>query len=231
MVNKFLLLTLMLICKFGYAQYDNTYLKIINSKNLFKKVKGTFFDKVKLDTINGENVNYMYQFSDSLYIEVWFPFDTNSSKCNYFSISHQQINIEGLFDNDFACELEIASLSVYKTEFYNKKYLLVTGINSGSGDYTTSVICNLFDIANHKKIIYYPLWSKYGGTSCFGDFNNNGKLDFLKVRNYQGSRSTYIVTIMELTNDSFINIDEAKYFLIVKKQSNDSFKVIKKKWF
>lgn len=56
--------------------------------------------------------------------------------------------------------------------FKNKKYLLFL---IGDGMWW---IHHLFDITDESNIKYYILNSIYGLEECYGDFNNDGKLDF-----------------------------------------------------
>lgn len=231
-MKKLLLITFLLASTLSYGQFDKAFSSIPRKVDVFKPISGAFTASAS-ENVNGNKFNYKYSFSDkSLSIDIVLPKSSEQSNdaCDYFVVMGNKITYKGLFEEDFACDMDITSLKVYKGVYGNKQYVLITGINSGSGSFTTTIVCHLFDVTNPKSVKYYPLWSKYGGTSCFGDFNTDNQLDFLKVRNYKGSQTNLKVTLMTLKDGKFIAVDEANHYMIGQYQRGKGIKVTEKKW-
>lgn len=231
-MKKILIAVLILFATKVYAQYNNFYDKIIKSKLIFKTLPGSFIaEKYKLFISTGDStlLPYGYIFSDtSIKIEYYNPINNADSGCSYFVVNDQRINLKDHFRDNFACDLDMTSFKVYKGEYKGHKYILLTCINNGSGSSTSDVICNLFDVTYSKKITYYPLWSKYGSASSFGDFNNDGHLDFLQSR-IQGHNYLLKLTLLSLKNGKFFPYNRSYYILI--KKNNQNLEIVKKCWF
>jgi hypothetical protein len=198
-----------------------------NAKNCFKPLKGSFFDNVLSKEVNGEKVNYMYIFSNkSIELKYILPqIDSISDSCDYFLLFNKKFSPSAYIHDLPACELDINSFKLFKGEFNKRSYILLTAINNGSGKSTTLVFCLLFDITNHQEVKFFPLWSKYGGTSCFGDFNNDGKLDFLKAKEENNQLK---IILMTLDGEEFRKYDDKHY--IIAKKSKSGVRIIKKNW-
>lgn len=229
-VNIFKLLTLFLLqlCTlYGYSQYDNVYNRIQKQSSFFRLVKGSFFDIVSSKNVDGERVNYMYTFSDKSIKMSYVLSQANSisDSCDYFLLFNKKFCPSEYIHDLPACELDINSFRLFKGVYNKHTYLLLTAINNGSGKSSTFVFCFLFDITDYNAIISYPLWSKYGGTSCFGDFNNDGKLDFLKVREKNDQLN---MSIMMLDGDKFREYDDMHY--IVAQKTKAGIRIIKMNW-
>jgi hypothetical protein len=233
-MREIITFVLFFIGNYSYAQYDNFFNSIISPKCIFKPLKGEFVQgESKIIVKNGEKlpVTYSYQFNNKfIQLDFFYPKSAKDGSCSYFKIEGTRINLKSHFEEDFACDLDVTSFNVYQGSFRGRNYLLLTCINNGSGSSTTSVVCNLFDITDRKSIKYYPLWSKYGSSACFGDFNKDGILDFLKIRYFNGKRDNLRIDLTSLQKDSFIVPKDKNFFLILK-LDNDSVKILKKNWF
>ena len=189
----------------SYAQ-SNYYKSVVKAVPVFKVVNGSFIaGDYKTAKANGDNkkVPYKYSFSmPGIKLEYCYPQTTSDGSCSYFIINNQRIDIKGKYESDFACDLDISSFNVYQGSFKGHKYVLLTCTNTGSGSSSSSVICNLFDVTNKGAIRYYPLWSKYGSQFSFGDYNKDGKLDFLQSR-IQGTNDVLRITLLTLKADKF----------------------------
>jgi len=235
-MRKISILVIFLIIKLScFGQYENFTNQIIPHKNLFKKIFGDF-NPVTFETIQTsdgiQKVPYGFKFnSTETSIEYYRSkqAELNDSSCSKFIILGSIFFIKGHFINDFACDMDISSLNVYFGSFNNQKYILITGINCGSGSSTTTIILNLFNVTNKNHIIYYPLWSKYGGLSSFGDFNGDGCLDFFEVRNFK-EQFFYKGTVMSLKEGKFLPFHQNNYFIIFKYDGN-SIITLTKNWF
>ncbi len=140
--------------------------------------------------------------------------------------------MKGEFENDLlACNLDVTSFEIFRFTFGRKEYLLIKSIKAGSGEVTTYIIFHLFDITNLKKIEYYPLWSKYGSISCFGDFNHDGKLDFLRIRDNwkETGKNTYKANLETLDTYKlkFISNTPNEFIIFEKTYSINNNLVIK----
>jgi hypothetical protein len=151
--------------------------------------------------------------------------------CGIFEISGKKFPLNENFDDQFACDLDLttpSSYKIYKFVFKEKKYYALECITNGSR--TSFILIHLFDVTDNKNIIYYPLWSRYGSIKCLGDFNKDGVLDFLKIRNnekYTGT-DTFISTLMSLaTNEhKFKDILESKEWVFKRVyHRNNTFRV------
>jgi hypothetical protein len=231
-----MLLSLLLFLNNTKAQ-EFDIAKFIFRKNLtFEPVPGVFCPKI-FENINdrygARKVAYGFEFANkSFNIKYYLPQQStlNDSSCGYFVVFNQKIKMINSFEEDFACDLDVNSLKVYQFEFKGKNYLVITGIIQGSGNRTSDIVCNLFDITDRTNILYYPLWSKFGGISCFSDFNKDGYLDFLKVRTFR-KYDTLKITMMSLKNGRFESYQDNNHFIILKLSEKYKVKVLKKIWF
>lgn len=234
------ILFFMLISSQVFAQSEEVVNQIPDKKYkpIFKPILGEFtVNHVEKIKVNDEykKLNYGFKF-DSKKIDVQFhyPEKDSDNSCSYFVIFQKRINLIGKFENDFACDLDVNSFELYKGEFKNKNYLLLTCINNGSGGFATTIIFHLFDITNKNNIKYYPLWSRYGSINCFGDFNSDGVLDFLKIRNNekQTGTDTFKTTLMTLDSlhTIFKDLPQSKHWYFKKiytKKNRIRIKMIK----
>lgn len=231
-MKKLICLSLCLSAIQTYAQqYNDYYRSIVNAPTIFKIVNGSFkASDFKVGKVNEviKNVPYKYSFDVlGVKLQYCYPKVGSDSACSYFIVNNQRIEIKGKFEGDFACDLDISSFHVYQGTFKGRRYILLTCTNTGSGSSTSSVICNLFDLTNLRAIKYYPLWSKYGSKFSFGDFNKDGKLDFLQSR-IQGENEVLRISLLTLNAGKFKN--EVDKYIIVK-QTKSSLKVIEQHWF
>lgn len=221
---------------FGQYNIPETILKR-KIKPIFHIISGSFEStKSTYAIVNGEKrkQNTEFKFSNSkINLSFSYPKTSSDSSCNYFILFGNKISLHNKFEQNFTCDLDINSFQVYVSEFNNRKYLLLNGINAGSGDFATTIIFLLFDITDKLKIKFYPLWSKYGSINCLDDFNRDGKLDFLKIRNNEtktGS-NTFKVSFMSVDNVRFQFEDSLIKTWIIKRSYNQNneikFKVLK----
>lgn len=84
-------------------------------------------------------------------------------------------------------------------------------------------------------MIHYALWSVYGSHLSFGDYNNDGNLDFLETRYEQNAKddNTFRLNLKTLSRDrkTFQSFD-SKYIIFHQEYTENSPKitVIEKKW-
>lgn len=217
------------------AQYGNYYKHIVKAVPFFKFLTSTqtgdYFLPIQPKGYKiGDPVRHSFNLH-GLQLKYCYPESASDSGCGYFIFNKQRFNLRGRFEYNFACELDEASFDVYQGSFNGHKYILLTCINNGSNTYAMTVICNLFDITNKKAIKYYPLWSMFGSEFSFGDFNNDGKLDFLQSRyeaHYQGDYDILKLTLLTLKNGKFKS-DNNKYITV--RRTGNSLKVLNRKWF
>ncbi len=217
------------------AQYEKTF-SAIGEKSFFKEEK-IIVNTVMSDTslVDNKKIVTPYMFlikGQAGAIEYVYakPKELTDSSCGYFNIASSKFSLKGKYENDFACDIDVYSLKMFSGTFRSKRYILLTGINNGSGSSTTSIICLLFDITNPKKIKFYPLWSKYGSEFCFQDFNNDGVLDFLKVKQLKDMTDYKILKLelMTLKGSEFMPY-KPKDKYIIGEYRDGQFKVTSKK--
>lgn len=216
-------LIILIVCLFAfkknYSQYNFIVDKLFGKQDSLKflKIEGNFTIEAT-DKSENEKLK-IYDFKNKENIQLKYYNANEQGLCDAFSIFNKKISMKGSFEDDrIACNLDISSFEIYKFCFHNKKYLLIQSIRLGSGTATSLIIFHLFDITNLNSIKYYPLWSMYGSTSCFADFNHDGKLDFLNIRdNWKSTGSnTFKATISKIDETSKLNPDEGKYAIFKK---------------
>lgn len=233
---KKIILLIFAISYNSFGQFGNLYKSVIKTYNspLFSIIEGKFVSTERKSSIINEKVQKIitgYKFDRSIDLQFYYPKTAADSSCSYFVLNQQKIKITGRFENNFACDLDVSSFQVFKGNLGSKKYILLKSINSGSGSFATTIVFHLFDVTKKSRVIYYPLWSRYGSINCFGDFDKDGTLDFIKIRNnekYTGSNTfrANLMSIDKLHND-FKDIPNTKEWIFERtytKDSNISFK-------
>lgn len=196
-------------CISALGQYDF----IINSLNIHSQViprllDGYFYLRSEVHEEN--EINY-YDFSNAKYDFCYYPKQTGID-CGYFILNGELIVLKDKYPNDLGCDLDYGSFELSEINLGDKQYLIITGIRYGSGTTTRHVYCILIDLAQSIRVKYFPLWSLYGSKRCFGDFNADGKIDFLEIRYDPHYRNPDIfrLTFSTLEHDVFVK-DESKY--------------------
>ena len=222
---KMILFAIVILCaNIAFSQYQDVY-REIGTRSIFRILPASLSVQASDTLDKGDPSQRVVAYSYKLAAGNWivhytYPKESqySDSSCGHFSINNQEFFLAGNFQDNFACDYDINSAKLYTGSFNGRKYLLLTGINSGSGEMTTNILCLLFDITNPKAIKFYPLWSKYGSQNCFQDFNKDGNLDFISVRHLKNSSDTYElkVQLMTLTKQGFVIIDEQNKYIIGK---------------
>ena len=110
----------------------------------------------------------------------------------------------------------------------------MTCIRYGSGTTTRNVYCNLFDITDPLEVQFFPLWSIYGSSHCFGDYNADGKIDFLEIRYDPEAKSTDIFKLTLTTLDmKEFRREEDKYIIFRREYQREDIPriiTIEKNW-
>lgn len=187
------------------AQYDFVAKKIIPNGHLkIKTLKNKF--------ITNQRSNIYY----SKLSNPKFPLEyIDDGNCGKFVIKNKTFPLKDFFETELACDLDLTAYKVYQFRFKRHQYYALECINKGSR--TSFILIHLFEVGK-QSIYYYPLWSRYGSINCIGDFNKDGNLDFLKIRNNedQTGKDTFKATIMSLNHSQHIfkdlNNSEAWYF-------------------
>lgn len=174
----------------SYAQYGFVAKKLAP----FGSIK-----PIKLNAIfiNTKESNIYYSKLSSLEFPLIYKYDGD---CGKFELRGKTFNLSDSYENRLACDLDLTIpniFKVYKFIFRGQTYFALECINNGSR--TSFILIHLFKI-NKDKIEYYPLWSRYGSIKCLGDFNNDGVLDFLKIRNNEKhtGEDTFKANLMSL---------------------------------
>lgn len=215
------------------AQEINIYRSLTGNNNLFKPVHMSLIaDMFENSTRNGKETKVPYAFSlRNNYCDIKYCFSApskmNDTSCGYFLLYGNRIDLKGKFEKNFACDLDPSSFQLYSSTYNKRRYLLLKATNSGSGGYSSMLTINLFDITDPMKIQYFPLWSKYGGSFCLGDFDHSGTLKFLRAREY-GNRNQLRISLLELKGKQFVPYN--RYYADAKMNSSGSLIVVDKHW-
>ena len=133
------------------------------------------------ETVNGQKVTF-FELSNSLVDLCYYPKSKNL-ECGYLTINDKPFEVKGNYPHQsWGCDLDENSFELAKFDLGSSSYIILTAINWGSGRSTRIVFCHLFDITDMENIEHFSLWSMYGSSHCFGDYNNDGKIDFLQIR-------------------------------------------------
>jgi hypothetical protein len=223
-----ILSALLLICSFSVnAQYDVYIKSLLKEPEIVpNKIPGEFVMKRVFDKDS-------YEFSNLGFQIVYYPPDVD---CGHFSIEGKQYLQKGRYkeSQEFGCDLDAQSMETFEVTVGSRNYLLITSIALTSGKGTRVVFCQLFDVTDKKKVIYFPLWSLYGSHLSFGDYNNDGRLDFLETRYEVGAKddNTFRVVLKTLDDRQCFQTVKAKYIVFHQEYTDDQPKisVIEKSW-
>jgi hypothetical protein len=236
MMNKIVKTLCFILISFKcYCQYDFVIdaLSIKRSKIKMNELEGTFENI----SSSGFNDTRRYKF-DNQKIDLTFIENNYSGECDSFKLFGKKVGIQGKFGRIMnVCSLDVTSFQVFKFTFNNRKYILIESIENASGTSTSYIIFHLFDVTHKNNILYFPAWSVYGSKSCFADFDNDGKLDFLTIRAVKTGvdDGIYNATLssIDYRDKKFKPTDDDKYILFRRtynSKNNMVIKVLKKHW-
>ncbi|NJO24540.1 MAG: hypothetical protein HC867_00320 [Bacteroidia bacterium] len=219
-----------LVCSTSFGQYDTIIKSLVETpSNCPQRLNGSF--KKNKEIQSGEKIEY-YKFSKSKTDFCYYPKQANIN-CGYFRLFGKVFALNDKFENNLSCDFDYGSFELYRYSLNKRNYLILNAIRYGSGTTTRFVYCNLFDITNKDSIIYYPLASIYGSGFSFGDYNNDGRLDFLQIEYDKSSKSVDdFVMKMRTLNESnqVFDLVEGKYITFSRQYRNDnSFVILKTK--
>jgi len=173
-------------------------------------------------TSNNERENYKYTYRDD---SLEISYMTSVDSCDFFIIKGKRFMPSDIIKELSVCELDITSFEIYKGHFKDKNYILLIGNNNGSGKSVSNKLCFLLDISDKEQIKVHNLWSKFGDASCFEDFNNDGVLDFLKIR---AKDDILVFSLMTLKPEGFIDIEN--YQITTRYKDGFEFEIIESNW-
>jgi len=187
-------------------------------------------DRVEGEFIKGFGIgkgDLYYTFSSADFpITYYQPFNG----CGYFKLFGKNYILENRFNIEkFGCEMDELTFKVFHLRIATRNYFLVTSIAESNGRGTRNVFCELFDVTDPRDVLFYPLWSLYGSRYYFGDYNGDGKLDFLEVR-YDRTKlrddDTFKIQLQTLSGDwkTFTDVD-GKYITFHQDFISNSFKL------
>lgn len=130
--------------------------------------------------LNGSG--YKCTFSNPLFPFTYYS-PTETIDCGYFELFSQSYPIKGKYSEwqKFGCNLDVTTLRAFKLKIQDSEYVIITSIAESNGKGTRDVFLQLFDVSRNQPITH-PLWSIYASHLSFGDYNNDGRLDFLETR-------------------------------------------------
>jgi hypothetical protein len=159
---------------------------------------------------NVDDKHYFYEYNSSELILCYYPLQEGLN-CGYFTVNGETIYIDSTFDKNNSCDFDYGSFKLFKIiDGKNNIYILNTIVN-GSGNATRKMFHNCFIINENKFLKFVPLWGVYSNEECFGDFNNDGKLDFLEIR-YNEFDPFYKLSLYTM-NEDFVFIRDENFKL------------------
>lgn len=208
---------------------NQTFSQLIESLNLssaltFNKNKDIFVKKYSNQ--NGKKFE-CYDLNVLNLDLAYYPVQ-NGIDCGYFVINEQKISVD-FYLNQVICDLDYGSFEVYTFKLNSDNFIILNAIGNVSGSATRRVFNNLFKI-NGDRISYFAFSSIYGSENNFGDFNDDGKLDYLET-SYDKFDPNYKTVFTTLINDQFIK-DETKYIKFIKIIEGNKIKakITEKRW-
>jgi len=237
MRSFFLLITTLLICFLSrsYSQNESKLIPFLKNDLIFHEIKG-YFDPDNYEIKNNDTLFYISEFKKktavhkNINLKYYLPslMGRKISNNGFFVYDGKKIFIEKS-ERGFWDELDESSFEVYEALFNNREYLLITGTNRGAST-VIEVFSLLIDITNKSNVKTYFMHSTFGGYFCFGDFNKDGILDYLKITRMRNTPSHLKVIMQSMKSDSFVNYKSDKY-IIIKPTGFREFNIIQKKWF
>lgn len=149
----------------------NDYLKLKRNVT-YSKIDFTLLKK--RITMNGNELD-CFDFSNTKIKDFVFIPPQLNLRCGYY-ISKEKVYNLGFGEKNLGCDLDMTSIEMFILELKTKRYLLV---NSTSPYNTKRVFHLVINLDNENE--WFNLSSIYGKENNFGDFNLDGKLDFIEV--------------------------------------------------
>jgi len=226
------------IFSYDILQYNSLKYKFISQDKFILQCKNEFQSN---DSISNYK-EHIYIIDSSLnikyirYIQRRFSEDTNHLfKRDKIEILGTSVNLDSLFyGEDYTKTIEPRASTingVYKFNFLNHKYVCfyIQDITNPESMLNTDIL--LFDITNLYKIkLLLHAFQASEDLKCFGDFNKNGKLDFV-LWSY-GNSFQDTLKLYELdSNMSEFTLIKNKYLIITDTGSTYNVNLKKSKWF
>lgn len=166
-------------------------------------------------------------------------------------------NPTGVFINGqhflFYCEMEMSVrqsvnmlLDIKEFEFLGKRYIMMLNFRENCVGAGCRYRCyNLFDVTDPKKVVQLSFSSFYEGMASFGEFNNDGVLDFLRIapkppQGQPASEDTnyYLISAYSVVNGKPVQLKSKNnnyHYLYVRGEEGDEeikhFEILKADWF
>jgi hypothetical protein len=175
------------------------------------------------------NLNLLYTKYNSSNLDTLTPY---RDKIEFLG---RTIIIDSIFyGDDFSlkCFPRASALNkVYKFSFENREFICfyIQDITNPDSHLNTSVL--LFDITNRNKInLVLNAFQASEDLKCFGDFNNNNKLDFVLWTYGNSFSDTLNFYELEPTINEFI-LDDSHYLVITEIENTYYVDLDRSKWF
>jgi hypothetical protein len=219
-MKKILFFNLSFISSFIlFGQYDFVVKSLFpNIDALPDKIEFTLIKSTEVQ--NEQSVDF-FELSNSFTDVCYYP-KQNEVDCGYFVVGNKEFKVGGNYPHpSWGCDLDENSFELSEFSLQNKKFIALTAINWGSGSSTRIVFCHLFDVTNREEVLHFSLWSMYGSSRCFGDYNADGKIDFLQIRYDQESKDNnfFRMTFSTIEGDQFEEKEDK--FIVFKREYQD----------
>lgn len=226
------------------AKPDNTYSFRKLSQEMVKITKSPMANGVK---ISGDTTYTLYK-NSSVNMMLYF---VNGEQYNpLFNPNPTGIVLNNVSFN-FFCDVERAFrlnasdfLDIYEFNYLGRNYLALVTLREDCVAKQCQFKCyNLFDITDPKRIAQTSFSSIFRGSDSFGDFNMDGKMDFVRAvpklpenapPGTKLTNETYLVTAYTFGHDRTVQLKNdqgsANYIFAKGDQEANQFKVMQHDW-
>ncbi|MCC5944107.1 MAG: hypothetical protein JJT94_04180 [Bernardetiaceae bacterium] len=136
-------------------------------------------------------------------------------------------------------------LEIYEFEYLSRRYVCLFNFREDCLSQGCLYRCyNVFDVTDPNQVYQYAFSSVYGGSASFGDFNNDGIIDFVRAvpsspenlsEDIQPSEDHRLLTAYSMQEGKIVPLksEGSAYYLYVKAADEEmtSFEVLQADWF
>lgn len=130
-------------------------------------------------------------------------------------------------EDDKKFDMQIDQAMLYRIRTKSRRYICITGVISQKEHITSYV---LLDITDPGKIKVGQLLSYFSSIHSFADLNNDGELDFIKVRpNKRGGG--YLAEACDLDGDNIVGGAKKRTYWLSLTMNDGVVNVLDEQWF
>jgi len=187
---------------FSEAGFQTFCKRIFRAAPLVKAIKGEF----RRQSIEGTQENTQLFAFEPPYLGLEYRTVSGAQMADYdvVTISGREFGPEQAMIQAGAPpwpNLPGEGLKMSELAFKGRRFLVVSGGGSGlfqSGSYQQVTFFHLFELTRTKKTRYYRVASRFGSPGSFGDYNGDGRLDFVHLASGPDEHGVYEFGILSI---------------------------------